>query len=44
MRGFPCGAAGEGSGVVNAAAQIAAVARVRSLALALSRAVGVAEK
>ena len=41
---FPCGAAGYGSSVVAAAAQVTAVAHVRSLVWELPRAVGKAKK
>ena len=41
---FPCGAAGEGSGVVSAAVWVAAVAQVQSLVRELPHAVGAAKK
>ena len=41
---FSCGAVGQGSGVVTAAAQVAAVAQVQSLAQQLPYAVSMAKK
>ena len=43
-REFPCGAAGKGSGVVTAAAWVAAVAQGRSLAQELLHGAGMARK